>query len=188
MVQVGFEPKIAFICPLCNKEVELVYDRFKGEWASNHANCLSFTVVRRMPKWPDPAEGPLVFIGLESDFSVRETVEGLRTLVREESEQSKQRKLEAGVKRLESKLGSAEKNLQHLMDVLKSGAFGLKVFSGKGISALLWKSGERYFGIVKNEGLPLKQQDAILATDNVEEAQRFAGYWLHYWEQSRIIT
>jgi hypothetical protein len=188
LVQVGFEPKLAFICPLCNKEVELVFDRSKGEWVSDHAGCLNFSVIRRMPRWPDPAEGPLVFAGLESNFSVRETVEGLRALVKEESDQSKRQKLETGVRRLESKLGSAEKNLPHLMDVLKSGAFGLKVVSGKGISALVWKSGERYFGVAESEGFPLKQHDAILAADGVEEAEKFISYWLRYWEQGRIIV
>jgi len=115
-------------------------------------------------------------------------VEGLRALVKEESDQSKRQKLETGVRRLESKLGSAEKNLPHLMDVLKSGAFGLKVVSGKGISALVWKSGERYFGVAESEGFPLKQHDAVLAADGVEEAEKFISYWLRYWEQGRIIV
>jgi hypothetical protein len=131
-------------------------------------------------------EGPLVFLALESDFSIKEAIEGLRALSKEE-DQSKRQKLESGIRRLESRLGFAQKNLPHTMDALKSGAFGLKVISGREIFAVAWKSGERYFGIAETEDRPLKEADAVLATNSLEEALRFVSYWLHYWEQSRII-
>jgi hypothetical protein len=188
LVQVGFEPKLAFICPLCNKEVEILYERGKGSWISDHAGCLNFSVIRNVPMAMEVGrEGPLVFIALESDFSVKEAIEGLRALSKEEGEQSKRQKLETGIKRLESRLGFAEKNLSRTMEALKSGAFGLKVISGREICAVAWKSGERYFGVAETEDRPLKEAEAVLATNSPEEAQRFVLHWLHYWEQGRII-
>jgi hypothetical protein len=188
LVQVGFEPKLVFICPLCNKEVEIIYERGKGSWISDHAGCLNFSVIRSVPMAKEVGrEGPLVFIALESDFSIKEAIEGLRALSREEGDQSKRQKLETGVKRLESRLGFAEKNLPHTMDALKSGAFGLKVISGREIFAIAWKSGERYLGMAEARERSLKEADAVLATNSLEEAQRFVSYWLLYWEQGRII-
>lgn len=187
MVQVGFEPKLVFICPLCSKEVEIVYERGNESWISNHAGCLNFSIIRSVPMATEVGrEGPLVFLALESDFSIKEAIEGLRALSKEE-DQSKRQKLESGIRRLESRLGFAQKNLPHTMDALKSGAFGLKVISGREIFAVAWKSGERYFGIAETEDRPLKEADAVLATNSLEEALRFVSYWLHYWEQSRII-
>jgi len=188
LVQVGFEPKLAFICPLCNKEVEILYERGKGSWISDHAGCLNFSVIRNVPMATEVGrEGPLVFIALESDFSIKEAIEGLRVLSKEEGDQSKRQKLETGIKRLESRLGFAEKNLSRMMEALKSGAFGLKVISGREICAVAWKSGERYFGVAETEDRPLKEVEAVLATNSPEEVQRFVLHWLHYWEQGRII-
>lgn len=188
MVQVGFEPKLTFLCPLCHREVEVVHERGKDDWVSEHSGCLNFYVTRTLPRLGGAEmAGPLVFIGVESDFSIKEAVEGLRALSREESDQSKRQKLDVGGKRLESKIGFGEKNLPTIMDALRSGAFGLKIISGRGVSALLWRSGERYLGVAE-EANREKGSDAIVATSNLEEAQKFALHWLLYWEQERIIT
>jgi hypothetical protein len=186
-VQVGFEPKLTFLCPLCNKEVEIVYERINDEWVSEHAGCLNFTVVRALPKIGDvDLGGPLVFSGLESDFSIKEAVEGLRLLAKDEADQLKRQKLESGIKKIESKLGSAERNIASLADVLKSGAFGLKVVAGCEVYALVWKSGDRYYGqAVKTD--PSMRGRAILATDSLDETLRYVSYWLHYWGRDRII-
>jgi hypothetical protein len=182
LVQIGFEPKIAFICPLCSKEVGIVYEKGK-DWASDHGNCINFSVIRAVPKFmARDIETPLIFINLESDFSIKETIEGLRRLTKDEPEQDKRQKLEAGMKRLESRLGYAEKNLSHIMDAMKSGAFGLKVVAGRDVYALGWRSGERYFGWADSKDMVLKDNTFMVVTSTVEEVQKFACYWLHYWE------
>ena len=166
----------------------MVYERGKDDWVSEHSGCLNFYVTRSLPVLSGiEMAGPLVFIGVESDFSIKEAVEGLRTLSREEMDQSKRLKLEGGVKRLESKLGFGEKNMAAITDALRSGAFGVKIISGRGISALLWKSGEKYMGMAeetRHEG----GSDALVVTKSLEEAKEFALYWLLYWERERIIT
>lgn len=188
MVQAGFEPKMIFICPLCSKEVEVVYDRGNGSWISDHAGCLNFSIIHNVPMSAEIGEeGPLVFLALESNFSIKEAIEGLRTLSKEEVDKVKRQKLEAGIKRLESRLGFSEKNLPHVMGALKAGAFGIKVISGREIFAVVWKTNERYFGIAETKDHPLKGANAVLATSSIDEALRFVSNWLHYWEQSRII-
>ncbi len=186
MVQIGFEPKVAFLCPACNKEVEMVYERAKAEWGSDHGNCLNFTFLRELPQFGGRAcEGPVVFISMESDFSIKETVEGLRKLCRDEGEQSKRLKLESGMRRLETRPGFADRSMPAAMDALKSGAFGIRVVSGHGIYATIWKSGERYFGAANKDG----QADAnsVVATSSIDEAQRFVAYWMHYWDSHHLI-
>lgn len=186
MVHVGFEPKLVFLCPLCSKEAEIIHDRGKREWSSDHAGCVNFSVIRTLPRFGDlDPNGPAVFVNLESDFSIKEAAEGLRSLMKEEGDQGKKSKLEAGVRRLESKLGSSEKLLKRSVSVLKSGAFGLKVVSGRGTSALVWKDGERYIGVALGEGAG-RSAKAYLATDSVEEGVRFLSIWLHYWEGGRL--
>lgn len=186
MVHVGFEPKLVFLCPICNKEVEIIYDRGKYEWCSDHAGCVNFSVIRTFPRFGDlNPDGPLVFVNLESDFSIKEAVEGLRTLIKEEEDQGKKSKLEVGVRRLESKLGSSERLVKRSVGVLKSGAFGLKAVSGRGISALVWKSGEKYLGVAMGEGADQSVR-AYLASDSAEEGERFLSLWIHYWEQGRL--
>ncbi|MDD1776324.1 MAG: hypothetical protein LUP94_03115 [Candidatus Methanomethylicus sp.] len=182
MVQIGFEPKIAFLCPLCNKEVGLVYEKGK-DWNSEHGNCVNFSVIRSMPKFMGHhVDSPLIYINLESDFSIKETIEGLRNLAKEELEQEKKQKLESGIKRLESRLGYAEKNMTHIMDVAKSGAFGLKVVSGRGVYAMAWRSGERYWGLAESKEQLPKEATFMTATGSIEEFNKFVLYWLHYWE------
>ncbi len=188
MVQVGFEPKIVFICPLCNKEVELIYEKGRGGWISEHASCLNFTVLRSLPISQPTISGPLVFMTLESDFSVMEAVEKLREVLREEVDAFKRQKLEAGVKRLESRLGFAEKNLQSILEAIRSGTFGLKILSGKDTWAGVWRVGEKYFGIALSGNRLLRREEAILATSSQEELQKFVEYWLHYWEGGRTVS
>jgi len=188
LVQVGFEPKIVFICPLCNKEVEVLYERGKQGWTSEHTNCLNFTVIRTLPmSWPTIC-GPFVFIALESDFSIMEAVEKLREVLNEEVEPFKKLKLETGIKRLESRRGFAEKNLPRVLETVRSGAFGLKILSGREIWATAWRSGEKFFGVALSGNRPLKKEEAILATRNQEELQTFVEYWLHYWEGGRPVS
>ena len=188
MVQIGFEPKIAFICPLCSREVGIVYEKGK-DWASEHGNCINFSVIRSVPKFMGrDVEAPLIFINLESDFSIKDAIEGLRRLAKEEVEQEKRQKLESGIKRLESRLGYAEKNLSHIIDTIKSGAFGLKVVAGRDVYALSWKSGERYFGCADSKDMSLRDNAFMVVTSSIEEMQRFAIYWLHYWESSAGIA
>jgi hypothetical protein len=186
MVHVGFEPKLVFLCPICSKEVEIIYDRGKSEWSSDHAGCVNFSIVRNLPRLGDvDPDGPLVFVNLESDFSIKEAAEGLRSLMKEEGDQGKKLKLEAGVKRLESKLGSSDKLLKQSIGILKSGAFGLKALSGRGVSSLVWKVGERYVGVSVGEGIegtPMK----YLVSDSAEEGGRFLSAWVYYWEQGRF--
>lgn len=188
LVQVGFEPKIVFICPLCSKEVEVVYERGKGGWTSEHANCLNFTVLRNLPISSPAPQGPLVFITLDSDFSVMEAVEKLREVLGEEAETLKRQKLEAGIKRLESRRGFADKNLQRILEAIRSGAFGLKITSGKDTWAVVWRSGEKFFGTALSGNRVLRREEAILATGNMEELQKFVEYWLHYWEGGRAVS
>ncbi|MCX8182127.1 MAG: hypothetical protein N3D12_03300 [Candidatus Methanomethyliaceae archaeon] len=188
LVQVGFEPKIVFICPLCSKEVEVIYERGRGGWTSEHANCLNFTVLRTLPINQPATYGPLVFIALESDFSVMEAVEKLREILNEEVDTFKRQKLEAGIKRLESRRGFAEKNLQRILEAIRSGAFGLKILSGKDTWAGVWRAGEKFFGIALSGNRILKREEAILATSSQEELQRFVEYWLHYWEGGRAVS
>lgn len=186
MVHVGFEPKLVFLCPLCSKEVEIIHDRGKGEWSSDHGGCVNFSVLRTLPRFGDlTPDGPQVFVNIESDFSIKEAAEGLRTLMAEEADQRKKAKLEAGVKRLESKLGSSERLLKHALGVLKSGAFGLKAVSGRGVSALVWREGDRYLGVAKGEGVE-RYPLAYLASWDADEAVRFLSVWIHYWEQGRL--
>jgi hypothetical protein len=183
---VGFEPKLTFLCPLCNKEVEIIYDRGKSEWSSDHVGCVNFSVIRVLPRFGDlDPDGPVVFVNLESDFSIKEAVEGLRALIKEEGDQCKRSKLEAGVRRMESKLGSSEKLVKRSVGILKSGAFGLKAVSGRGVSALVWKDRERYLGFALGDAA---EQSAVayLASDSAEEGERFLSLWLHYWEQGRF--
>jgi len=187
VAQIGFEPKLAFLCPLCNREVEIVYERAKDDWVSEHSGCVNFSVIRSLPQLAGiQMPGPLVFIVLESDFSVKEAAEGLRALSREEKDTTKKQKLEAGAKRIESKLGTSEKNLSRLVDTLKSGAFGLKIVSGREVSSLVWRSGQRFFGVADG-GHPSQiggggvAYDALVATDSAEEAKQFILHWLNYW-------
>lgn len=186
MVQIGFEPKVAFLCPACNKEVEMVYERGKGEWGSDHGNCLNFSFVRDLPRINGRAcEGPVVFISMESDFSIRETVEGLRRLCADESDLNKRQKLETGIRRLETRPGFAERSMAAAMDSMKSGAFGIRVVSGRGIYATVWKSGERYFGAACGDGQA--DPNSIVATSSVDEAQRFVAYWMRYWDSRHLV-
>jgi len=181
---IGFEPKIAFICPFCSKEVEMIYEKGK-DWTSEHGNCLNFSVIRSVPKVMDrDLEAPLIFINLECDFSIKEAIEGLRRISKDDIEQAKRQKLETGSMRLESKLGFSEKNLGHVMNALKAGAFGLKIVSGRDVYALLWKTGDRYFGVANSKNALLKDNSFVTATGSIEEAQKFACYWLHYWENA----
>lgn len=187
LVLIGFEPKIAFICPLCSKEVDMVYEKGK-DWTSEHSNCLNFSVIRNVPKvMGKDLDAPLIFINLESDFSIKDAIEGLRRISREDVEQVKKQKLESGLKRLESRLGFSEKNLDHIMDALKSGAFGIRVVSGRDVYALLWKSGERYFGIADSKDSSLRDNSSFAATSSLDEAQKYACYWLHYWETASAL-
>lgn len=184
MAGVGFEPKIAFLCPLCHKDVEMVYEKSKDAWASEHSNCLNFTIVRHMPKvlgvkFP----GPLVFIKVESDFSIKEAVEGLRNLLKEEMDSQKRQKIEVGIRRLESRIGFAHKNMPCLMDALRSGSFGLKIVSGKDVQAVIWRSGEKYIGVAEPRPVGEGWASAILASGSIEEAQSFAISWLRHWER-----
>jgi hypothetical protein len=185
LVQVGFEPKLTFLCPLCNKEVEIVYERANNEWVSEHAGCLNFTVVRTLPRiGNDDLAGSLVFLGLESDFSIKEAVEGLRLIAKDEPDQQKRQKIDSGIKKIESKIGSAEKNVMPLADILKAGAFGLKVVAGREVYALVWKYGERYYGQAMNADIKGR---TMLATDSLDEALRYVSYWLGYWGHERIL-
>jgi hypothetical protein len=186
LVHVGFEPKLVFLCPLCSKEVEIIYGKGKREWSSDHVGCVNFSVIRTLPQFGrfDP-DGPVVFVNLESDFSIKEAAEGLRILMKEEGDQGKNAKLEAGVRRLESKLGSSEKLVKRSVSILKSGAFGIKAVSGRGVSALVWKDGERYLGFAMGE-LAERSAMACLASDSAEEGERFFSHWIHYWEQGRL--
>ncbi len=183
MVQIGFEPKIAFLCPLCSKEVEMVYERGRDLWVSEHSGCLNFTVIRDLPRFAGRGMGgPLVFIVLESDFSIKETIEDLRRLGRDEPDQAKRQKLEAGIKRLESRLGFSERSFQGVIDAFRSGAFGVRVVSGRDIYAVLWKLGPKFMGTANIDD-PAKYPEAVIATADVEEASKFIDYWLHYWEE-----
>lgn len=187
MVHVGFEPKLVFLCPVCSREAEIIYERGKHEWSSDHAGCVNFSVIRTLPKFGDlDPDGPAVFVNVESDFSIKEAAEGLRALMKEEADLGKRSKLESGVRKLESKLGSSEKLLARSVSILKSGAFGLKAVSGNRVSAIAWKDGERYFGLASGERAGQSTM-AYLATESVEEGKRFLSHWLHYWEQGRIL-
>lgn len=182
LVGIGFEPKIAFLCPFCHKEVEVLYEKGKDSWTSEHSNCLNFTVVRDTPKiLGRDFPAPLVFIKMESDFSIKEAVEGLRNLLKEEGEGQKRQKIEGGIRRLESRIGFVKKNLSFFMDALRSGSFGLKIVSGKDIQALLWKSGERYIGIAETASAD-EVSKSLLASGSIEEAERFAISWLSHWD------
>ncbi|MGQ9759170.1 MAG: hypothetical protein ACUVQ5_01150 [Candidatus Methanomethylicaceae archaeon] len=188
MVQIGFEPKIVFICPLCNKEVEVIYERSRGSWTADHAGCLNFTVIRTLPINQSMSSRPLVFITLESDFSVMEAVEKLREVLSEDGDVAKRLKLEAGIKRLESRLGFTEKNLQRLIETIRSGAYGLKILAGRETWAGVWRAEEKYFGIALSGNRLLRREEAILATSNQEELIKFVKYWLHYWEGGRSLS
>jgi hypothetical protein len=186
LVQAGFEPKLVFLCPLCNKEAEIIYDRSRCEWSTEHGGCVNFSVIRTLPRFGEMETcGPLVFLNLESDFSIKEASEGLRAVMNEEGDQGKKSKLEAGVRRLESKLGTSEKLVKRSVSILKSGAFGIKVVSGIGVSALVWKDGDRYIGVASG---PRAGQSAMayLASDSAEEGERFISFWNRYWEQGRL--
>lgn len=186
MVQAGFEPKVVFICPLCNKEAEIIHDRSRCEWSSEHGGCVNFSVIRSLPRFGEIEPcGPVVFLNLESDFSIKEAAEGLRAVMREEADQAKKAKLEAGVRRLESKLGASEKLVKQSNSILKSGAFGIKVISGRGVSALVWKDGEKYLGVASGQGAG-RSAMAYLASESAEESERFISYWNRYWEQGRL--
>jgi len=183
LVGIGFEPKIAFLCPLCHKEVEILYEKGKDAWTSEHSNCLNFTVVRDTPEiLGRHFAAPLVFIKMESDFSIKEAVEGLRNILKEEGEGQKRLKIEMGIRRLESRLGFVKKNLTFFMDALRSGSFGLKVISGKDVQALLWKSGDRYIGVAEPTPVDEVSTKALLASGAIEEAERFAISWLSHWD------
>jgi len=185
-VQVGFEPKIAFLCPVCHKDVEMVYERSKGSWESDHGSCLNFSFVRSLPAIGGRAtDGPVVFIGIESDFSIKDAVEELRRLCDGEVEQPKRQKIEAGIRRLETRPGFAERALPSAMDALKSGAFGIRVVSGRGIYATVWKAGERYYGAA--EGAAQSDANGIIATSSHDEAQKFIAYWMHYWDSHHFV-
>jgi len=186
LVQAGFEPKLVFICPLCNREAEIIYDRGRCEWSSEHGGCVNFSVIRALPRFGEMEPcGPVVFLHLESDFSIKEAAEGLRAVMKEEGDQGKKAKLEAGVRRLESKLGTSEKLVKRSISVLKSGAFGVKVVSGRGVSALVWKDGERYLGVASGSGAGGSAM-SYLASESAEEGERFISSWIRYWEQGRL--
>lgn len=180
MVQAGFEPKIVFICPLCSKEVEIIYG--KEGWIADHTNCLNFTIVRELPIKNLYEELPLVFVILESDYSIIEAIGKLRGLLNEEKDSIKRQKLEAGIKRMESRLSSASK-INVSAEFLKGGVFGLKIVVGKGLSAYIWKAKEKFFGIVTSESHFIGREDGIIVTSNDEEINKFINYWLHYWEK-----
>jgi hypothetical protein len=186
LVQAGFEPKLVFICPLCNKEAEIVYDRSRSEWDSEHGGCVNFSVIRTLPRFGEmEPSGPVVFLNLESDFSIKEAAEGLRAIMKEEGDMGKKAKLETGVKRLESKLGTSEKLIKRSIGILKSGAFGIKVVSGRGVSALVWKDGEKFLGVASGPGAG-RLALAYLASDTSDEGERFMSFWNRYWEQGRL--
>ncbi|MCS7098604.1 MAG: hypothetical protein NZ922_06470 [Candidatus Methanomethyliaceae archaeon] len=180
MVQAGFEPKIVFICPLCSKEVEIIYG--KEGWIAEHANCLNFAVIRKLPIENLYEELPLVFVILESDYSIIEAIEKLREILNEERNSTKRQRLEVGIKRMESRLGSANR-LSISTELLKGGVFGLKVVVGRGINAYVWKAKEKFFGIVTSKNHFIGREDGIVVTSNEEEINKFITYWLHYWEK-----
>ncbi|MCX8170059.1 MAG: hypothetical protein N3D72_03100 [Candidatus Methanomethyliaceae archaeon] len=180
MVQAGFEPKIVFICPLCSREVEIVYG--KEGWIADHANCLNFAVIREVPIENLSEELPLVFIILESDYSIIEAIGKLRELLNEERDSIKRQKLETGIKRMESRLGSANK-LSVSTELLRRRVFGLKIVVGKGLNAYIWKAKEKFFGIVTLENHFIGREDGIVVTSNEEEINKFITYWLYYWEK-----
>lgn len=180
MVQVGFEPKIVFICPICNREVELIYR--KDGWVADHANCLNFTVVKRLPVEDFCEQTPLVFVILESDYSIIEAIGKLREILEEEKDSVKKQRLEMGIKRMESMMGFSNK-LQNPVELIKSSVFGLKIIVGRGLSAYVWKGKEKFFGIVLSEGDSIKSEDGIMITSDEEEAKKFIFHWLHYWEK-----
>lgn len=186
-MQIGFEPKIVFLCPLCNKEVEMVHDKSEG-WVSDHGGCVSFSVVRNPPAFGErKIRAPLVFIDLESDFSVKEAIEGLRALISDERDPSKRHKIEAGIRRLESKIGFADRKLESLMDAIKGGSYGLRIVSGRSVGALVWKADERFAGIAFGGGAE-ECEEGLLFSTSIEEVKSFILRWINYWsDQSYLL-
>ncbi|MBC7127145.1 MAG: hypothetical protein ABC585_01805 [Candidatus Methanosuratincola petrocarbonis] len=184
-MQIGFEPKIVFLCPLCHKDVEMIYSRTEG-WIADHGGCLNFSVMRKPPTiGENEFRTPLVFIDLESDFAIREAVEGLRSLVSEEEDLSKRSKIEAGIKRLESKIGFAEKRIPELLDVIKGGTFGLRIVSGRSAGALVWRGVEKFVGI--SYGNVQNEEEGLMLTSQEEETKGFILKWIHYWDGPKLV-
>ncbi|MEJ5293414.1 MAG: hypothetical protein WHS82_07455 [Candidatus Methanosuratincola sp.] len=184
-MQTGFEPKIVFLCPLCHRDVEMVHSRSEG-WTTDHGGCLNFSVIRKPPT-VDGKEfrTPLVFIDVESDFAIKEGIEGLRTLAAEEVELSKRSKIEAGIRRLESKIGFAEKKIPELLEAIRGGTFGLRIVSGRSIGALVWRGEEKYIGI--SYGDVRNGEGGLMFTSHEEEAKGFVLDWIHYWDGAKLV-
>ncbi len=184
-MQIGFEPKIVFLCPLCHKDVEIVYSRSEG-WTSDHGGCLNFSVIRKTPTFGDKEfRAPLVFIDLESDFAVKEAIDELRLLASEEVDSSKRSKIEAGIRRLESKIGFAEKKTQELLGVIRGGTYGLRIVSGRSSGALVWRGEEKFIGM--SYGIAQNEEAGVMFTSQEEEAKSFILKWIHYWDLAKVV-
>ncbi len=184
-MQIGFEPKIVFLCPMCHKDVEMVYSRSEG-WSADHGGCLNFSVIRKTPTIGDKEfRTPLVFINLESDFAIREAIDGLGALVSEEGDSSKRTKIEAGIRRLESKIGFAEKKVQELLEAIKGGTYGLRIVSGRSVGALVWRGEEKFFGI--SYGNAQNEEWGMMITSQEDEARDFILKWIHYWDGGKLV-
>lgn len=184
-MQTGFEPKIVFLCPLCHKDVEMVYSRSEG-WAADHGGCLNFSVIRKPPTIGEREfKTPLVFIDLESDFAIREAIDGLRSLAAEEADSSKRSKIEAGIRRLESKIGFAEKRIPQLLEAIRSGTYGIRIVSGRSVGALVWRGEEKFIGI--SYGQAQNEEGGLILTSQEEETKSFILKWLHYWDGAKIV-
>ncbi|MDI9644371.1 MAG: hypothetical protein QFX35_04025 [Candidatus Verstraetearchaeota archaeon] len=182
-MQIGFEPKVVFLCPLCSKEVEMVYDRSEG-WTAEHGGCLNFSLIRKVPSIQGREfRAPLVFMELESDFSVKEAVEELRRLISDERDLGKKSKLESGIRKLESKIGFADKKLPELLEVVKGGSFGIKVVSGRAVYALVWKATEKFAGLAYGGGAD-DNLEGLIFTSSMDEVREFVLRWLHNWERT----
>ncbi|MEM2125975.1 MAG: hypothetical protein QXQ53_06225 [Candidatus Methanosuratincola sp.] len=184
-MQTGFEPKIVFLCPLCHKDVEIVYRRSEG-WTADHGGCLNFSVIRKPPTIGDKEfRTPLVFIDLEADFAVREAIDGLRSLAAEETDLSKRSKIDAGIKRLESKIGFAEKKVSELLEAIKGGSFGLRIVSGRSVGALVWRAEEKFVGI--SYGNVQNVEEGLMFTSQEDEARGFVLKWIRYWDGAKLV-
>ncbi|MBC7120368.1 MAG: hypothetical protein H5T33_02125 [Candidatus Methanosuratus sp.] len=184
-MQIGFEPKIVFLCPLCQREVEMVYSRSEG-WTADHGGCLNFSVIRKAPTISGKEfRTPLVFIDLESDFAVKEAIEGLRPLTSEQGDPSKRGKIEVGIRRLESKIGFAEKKAGELFETIKGGTYGLRIISGRSTGVLVWRGTEKFIGI--SYGDTQDEEDSLLFTSDGAEAKGFILKWIHYWDDPKLL-
>jgi hypothetical protein len=183
---------VSFECPSCRKVVTVKsnlnagYLRWLEEPKHDEGCLLEFVIERHLPRIRNDLaiSAPIIFATINSATGLRELAKIERDLMLKEKDDGKKLLYSKRITRLQSLQSSnRDKLLETVLESVKTGAFGLRIYVGHRMFAYLWKWANRFFGIVHDENQRgYISSDWILASGNFEEAKSFAFNLFHYWD------